>query len=118
MMARNQEDEKMFGKFYFAAACLLVLAACVNSDGKTENSPQSKISLSRVFPKLEFSQPILMLQKPAGNDWYVLEQSGAIYRVDTGTQQRNLLLDLDQFYDISSCGECGLLGMAFHPEFS
>ncbi len=107
----------MFGKFHFAAACLLVLAACGSSNGKTENSPQSKINLSRVFPKLDFSHPILMLQQPAGDDWYVLEQSGAIYRANADSANKNLMLDLEQFYDISSCGECGLLGMAFHPDF-
>jgi glucose/arabinose dehydrogenase len=114
---RNQEDEKMFGKFYFAV-CLLMLAACGSSDGKPVNNPQSKINLSPVFPELDFSRPILMLQKPAGDDWYVLEQSGPIYRIDARTQERSLLLNLNQFYDISSCNECGLLGMAFHPEFA
>lgn len=59
-----------------------------------------------------------MLQKP-GDDtsWYVLEQSGSIYRID-GAHRKTLLLNLKQFYDISSCNECGLLGMAFHPDFA
>src|SRR5688500_15971859 len=105
-MVRNLRRMKMPTRLYFAAACLLLLTACSSSDGKTTASPQSKIHLLRVFPELSFSRPILMLQKPGSEDWYVLEQSGSIHRVDPRAQGKSLLLKLEQFYDISTCNEC------------
>jgi glucose/arabinose dehydrogenase len=111
--------KKMFGKFYFAAACLLVMAACDSSDGKTLNeTAKSRISLTRLFPELNFSRPIWMVQQPdGGSEWYILEQSGGVHHIDADSGKKNPILKLEQFYDISDCGECGLLGMAFHPDF-
>lgn len=108
----------MPGRFYLAAVCLL-LASCDSLDGRTYDDPQAQISLLPVFPEMVFTRPIWMLQKP-GNDsnWYVLEQPGSIYRIDARTQVKTLLLNLGQFYNISNCSECGLLGMAFHPDFA
>ncbi len=109
----------MPGKFHAAVVCLLLLTACDSLNGRTSDRPQSVISLSRVFPESNFAKPLWMAQQPGDNDtWYVLEQTGSIYRVDTRTTGKSLLLNLKQFYDISTCNECGLLGMAFHPDFN
>jgi glucose/arabinose dehydrogenase len=109
----------MSGKFYAIVTCLLLLTSCDSLNGRTHDRPPSHVNLSRLFPELSFSQPLWMIQKPgADNEWYVLEQPGSIYHIDTRSQGKSLLLNLQQFYDISSCGECGLLGMAFHPDFN
>jgi glucose/arabinose dehydrogenase len=52
-----------------------------------------------------------------GETWYLLEQRGQIFRLDTETSGIDLLVDLSGFYQLSTCNECGLLGMAFHPDF-
>lgn len=104
---------------FYLAACLLALISCDSLDSRTHDSPKAQINLLRVFPELVFSRPVLMLQLPGdASDWYVVEQSGSIYRADMRTEAKSLLLNLEQFYNISSCSECGLLGMAFHPDFA
>jgi glucose/arabinose dehydrogenase len=74
--------------------------------------------VERVFPQLTFNFPVAMLQAP--NDasrWFVVEQGGVV-RVFANN---NLVTAATPFIDISlrvtCCGELGLLGMAFHPDF-
>ncbi len=75
------------------------------------------LDLQRVFPEQRFERPLLMLQHSDDDrHWYVLEQRGVVYRI--GGEGRTTLVDLTQFYRLSTCGECGLLGMAFHPKFA
>lgn len=103
------------------------ISACSNGDGETVRcnpeifNQSSELRLTRMVPGLGFDRPILLLPAP-GDDtvFYVLEQAGIVWRVDFGTEARSELVDLRDFYDINnpdSCSECGLLGMAFHPDF-
>jgi hypothetical protein len=75
-------------------------------------------SVLRVFPALLFSSPILALQAPGdGSRWYVVQQGGQVLRF----ANNNATTTTSPFVDISgritSGGETGLLGMAFHPNF-
>ncbi|HET9864497.1 MAG TPA: PQQ-dependent sugar dehydrogenase [Steroidobacteraceae bacterium] len=78
------------------------------------------ISTERVFPNLTFSnQPIAMLQAPGdASRWFVAERSGIVHVFDNdpGVTEAPNFIDIDARVD-STCAECGLLGMAFHPDF-
>lgn len=78
------------------------------------------IATQRVFPNLTFSSPVAMLQAPNDSTrWFVVEQAGVVrvFDNDAGVGASQPFIDIDARVD-SSCGECGLLGMAFHPDFA
>lgn len=78
----------------------------------------ASLALTRVFAGLSFNSPTFMLQAPADDTrWYLSEQSGRLYRFanDPATTSRTLALDIRG--RISSGGERGLLGLAFHPDW-
>lgn len=79
----------------------------------------TSIELERVVPNLSFNRPVLYLPHPSQQGiWYVAEQHGAIYRVDRNAGTRQLLVNISDHYPLDTqCYECGLLGMAFHPDF-
>ncbi|AZT85625.1 hypothetical protein EHN06_19870 [Marinobacter sp. NP-4(2019)] len=78
-----------------------------------------EVQLTPIAPSLDFNSPLLMLPHPTETGiFYVVEQGGAIYRLDLATEGRTQLADLSEAYSLSTCGECGLLGMAFDPAFS
>src|SRR5690606_31992536 len=69
------------------------------------------------FPGLQFVQPIGLTFAPGDpNRLYVIEKRGKIWAVRLGpAPSASLFLDLEnQVYQES---ECGLLGLAFHPEY-
>jgi uncharacterized repeat protein (TIGR03806 family) len=79
-------------------------------------SAGSTISVAR-YTNLSFNSSVAMLQAPnASTHWYVVEQGGIVKRFaaaspTTTTEFINLTSR------ITSGGEMGLLGMAFHPSF-
>jgi uncharacterized repeat protein (TIGR03806 family) len=81
-------------------------------------SSSDTASVQRVFPSLTFVSPILALQAPGDSSrWYVVQQGGQVLRFvnNSGTTTTNTVIDLSG--RITSGGETGLLGMAFHPNF-
>lgn len=75
-------------------------------------------ALERAFPNLSFSSPVAMLQ--ASNDsarWFVVEQDGRVrvFRNSPSVSSADLFVDIGA--RVTSGGEAGLLGMAFHPRF-
>lgn len=71
----------------------------------------------RAYPALTFAAPIFALQAPGDPAHvYVVEQEGRIVRFDrfaaSGIEE---VLDIRA--QVSCCGERGLLGLAFHPDF-
>jgi glucose/arabinose dehydrogenase len=107
-----------------AAACALVLHAC---GGGSDDAPPLPVDapapiitlgVQRVFPNLTFTNPVAMLQAPSDSSrWFVVEQGGVV-RVFANIPATSTV---DTFVDITnlvtSGGEMGLLGMAFHPAF-
>jgi glucose/arabinose dehydrogenase len=81
----------------------------------------SALATTRVFPNVSFTSPVAMLQA-RGDDsrWFVVEQAGRV-RVFPNNQAA-MPGDVSNFVDISgrvtSGGEMGLLGVAFHPDFA
>lgn len=77
--------------------------------------------VQRVFDQISFSSPVALMQAPRDNSrWFAVEQSGIIRVFDN--DQNVVQANVDVFVDISgrvtSEGERGLLGMAFHPDFA
>lgn len=74
------------------------------------------ISLER-FTNLSFSSAVAMLQAPADNStWYVVQQGGIVKRFTLPNPVS--ATDFINFTSrVTSGGEAGLLGMAFHPNF-
>jgi glucose/arabinose dehydrogenase len=75
------------------------------------------------FPELQlteiasgFDQPLFVTFAPDGSDsLYVVEQTGRIRVLDRGRVESTPFLDLSSA--VSCCGERGLLGLAFHPDY-
>jgi len=76
--------------------------------------------LQNFFPGISFRRPLAMLPHPdRPNLWYIVEQKGKIFLVETkgSTPKKTLFTDISQKVDARK-NESGLLGMAFHPNFS
>jgi uncharacterized repeat protein (TIGR03806 family) len=85
------------------------------------------IGTQPAFPKLKFVEPVtrvsrnplLLLQAPRdASRWFVLERPGIVRVFDNNESvaTSSVFLDIDPRVE-STCPECGLLGMAFHPDF-
>lgn len=78
-----------------------------------------RVSLQRVFTSLPaFSSPVAMLQAPNdGTRWFVVEQDGRVMVFNNlaGVSVATEFIDIAG--PVTSGGEMGLLGMAFHPSF-
>jgi glucose/arabinose dehydrogenase len=76
------------------------------------------LELQQVFTGLTFSAPMAMLQAPGDPDhWYMVERAGLVWRFQAidGVTTRTLYTDISN--RVSTAGEGGLLGMAFHPQY-
>jgi glucose/arabinose dehydrogenase len=77
------------------------------------------IELQRDFSQLSFASPVAMLQAPGdASHWYVVEQRGTVQVFDNATNVASMSTFIDISGRVSSGGEAGLLGMAFHPDFA
>lgn len=76
----------------------------------------STVSVSR-YTDLVFSKSLAMLQAPhASTHWHVVEQDGLVKRFSAATPTSTTTV-IDMTGRVTSDGEMGLLGMAFHPNF-
>jgi glucose/arabinose dehydrogenase len=106
---------------------LLALAIACGCDGGGDGAtmppppppPLTEIQVTRVYPALTFTNPVLAVQAP-GDDarWFVVEQAGRVLVFDN----LDTVTATSEFIDISARvqdgGERGLLGMAFDPQFA
>ncbi|MDZ7771549.1 MAG: PQQ-dependent sugar dehydrogenase [Balneolaceae bacterium] len=108
---------------------LLLLSACSDSvsmdDNGNGNPPPGEFDpdayvLENAFPGLSFNRPVLLTDAGDGSGrLFVVEQRGTIrvFENDPGTSSSRLFLDLRGKVDDSG-GEEGLLGLAFHPDYT
>jgi len=85
----------------------------------TQTPPSNDYGLETAFPNLTFNSPVGLYDPNDGtNRLFVVEQGGKIYSYQNNlnTTTKNIFLDLSS--DISTGGERGLLGLAFHPNYS
>ena len=111
---------------------LAFIQACGGSDGGVSSGGggggntivvppgTASIETNQVFVNLSFTAPLVLLQAPNDESrWFVAEQAGQVLVFDNDPMVT--AGDLTTFIDISgqvtSGGERGLLGMAFHPNF-
>ena len=84
-------------------------------DQKPENEFVKSVG---AFPALTFSGPVDIQNAGDGsNRLFVVEQAGVIkaFKNDSSTASASVFLDIQQ--KVTSGGERGLLGLAFHPDF-
>jgi glucose/arabinose dehydrogenase len=76
------------------------------------------LAINRVFPRLAFELPVGLFQPPGDSSrWFVIEQEGYVRSFANVADPATSALVLD-IHDIAECcGEAGLLGLAFHPDF-
>ncbi len=75
-------------------------------------------TLTEAFPNLTFDSPVeLTSPEDNTNRIFVVEQKGVIrvFQNSASARQSTTFLDIEK--QVSSGGEMGLLGLAFHPEF-
>ena len=72
--------------------------------------------VKRVFPKLQFKEPLDMASTPTIDRLFVAEQSGKIFAVKTvpDVEQPDVVIDLRKEVP----GLTQVYGMAFHPGFA
>ncbi len=93
-----------------------------NSSCLAPNEPVagSGYALQRVYPNRTFPQALKMLQAPGDSTmWYVVEQTGIVQYFsanDSAGSNTSTFIDLSSV--IAYQGESGLLGMAFHPNYT
>jgi glucose/arabinose dehydrogenase len=82
------------------------------------------LDVVRVFPKLEFEQPIAMVQAPKddSNKWYVATRRGLLWVFENAddVEHRTVALDLQariQFTGDKHSQQWGITSLAFHPQF-
>ena len=120
-----EEEGPMPGLARWAAvvAALGALAAggCGGESSPPDGVPQVPLAVQRVFPNLTFTSPVAMLQAP--NDasrWFVVEQLGVVRVFDNtpNVATASTFIDITDRVTFPPDTELGLLGMAFHPQFS
>ncbi|HEY6438152.1 MAG TPA: PQQ-dependent sugar dehydrogenase, partial [Ignavibacteriaceae bacterium] len=86
--------------------------------GLLSGSTYSQYSLQNAFPNLTFSSPVFLTHSGDGTDRnFVVEQSGRI-KVFPNTSNALAAKEYLNITDrVSSGGEKGLLGLAFHPDY-
>ncbi len=105
----------------FLPTPLLVISfilAC-SSDSPTSPPVRQPVALVNAFPALNFDRPMLLTHSNDGsNRIFVVEQPGVIRVVanDSTATQADVFLDITD--RVNAGGEMGLLGLAFHPDFS
>ena len=99
-------------------------ATCIAPERATGGA---SISTQRVFPNISFRDPVtrgsrnplLMIHAPRDSSrWFVGERFGVVrvFENNPAAAAHSVFLDIGARVD-ATCSECGLLGMAFHPDF-
>lgn len=99
----------------------LATFACKSDDPETPEDPgisENAIKSKDIFPALTFSQPVDLVQAPGDSSrFFVVEQGGAIKVFSNAENVSSSSTFLDIKSKVTSGGERGLLGLAFHPDF-
>lgn len=88
----------------------------LNLGGQT--TPTYTYDIENAFPNLSFSDPVGIYDTGDGTDrLFVVEKGGKIYVINNTPSTSVKLIFLDVSLEVSSTGERGLLGLAFHPDY-
>ena len=109
-----------FGVPGFWPCCPVAVAAGMISTSRPSPNPPPALTLgaTRAFPNLTFNEPVAMLQAPGdATRWFVVEQDGVVRVFDNDDSATTSTVFINIDARVTSGGETGLLGMAFHPDF-
>ncbi|SUS07603.1 hypothetical protein DF3PB_470014 [uncultured Defluviicoccus sp.] len=98
---------------WVCVACLILLGAVIGW------AQASEYRLEAAFPGITFNQPLGFASAPGEtNRLFILEKTGQIQMVTglSSTPVKQLFLDLSS--RVETYSEGGVLGLAFHPDFS
>lgn len=99
-----------------SAAAFFVLMSYQSSSPRGKSS--AVFQLENAFPNLTFNQPVEFTHAGDGsNRVFVIEQKGKIRVFENNASAKTAGIYLDIEHKVSSEGEMGLLGLAFHPNF-
>lgn len=112
----------MKASFVFLPLAMLSCLVCQkdeDGDGDLFHGDSTAVfRLQNAFPSLTFSRPLDFQQPPDSSDRiFIAEQEGRIHIVHLSDTSRQQFLDITERVDDSGQEE-GLLGLAFHPQFS
>jgi glucose/arabinose dehydrogenase len=80
---------------------------------------QAQFAIEQAYPNLTFSSPVDLQYAPDGTDRvFVVEQSGIIKVLENNRNTTTTKVFLDITDRVTSGGETGLLGLAFHPDYA
>ncbi len=96
-----------------------ILSGCSASKEKNPPiDPSKKIESQEAFPALTFQSPVDIQTPPDGSKrMFVVEQAGTIRVFQNSKDITSAYTFLDIKNKVTSGGERGLLGMAFHPDY-
>ena len=87
----------------------------IRTNGFTYPAPAGTISLTTVVSGL--SNPVGMERPPGDNRFFIIEQRGTIRILENGALHTGNFLDIQSLTNFDG-QEQGLLGLAFHPNYS
>ncbi len=95
---------------------LLLFAMILILSGK---KIEAQLTIQEAFPNLTFVNPVDLQYSPDGTDRiFILEQSGIIKVFENNGNTTEVKTFLDISDRVTSGGETGLLGLAFHPDYA
>lgn len=98
--------------------CILIVLAVALSRLNTNGQTQSEYFVEPAFPNLTFNQPDGLVHDSATNRLFVTEQGGVIRVFNNTPSESGSAVFLDVTDRVLYGGEQGLLGLAFHPNYS
>lgn len=76
------------------------------------------IDIQNAFPNLKFKEPVDLTYADDGTDRiFVVEKGGKIIMFDNNPHTKNSSIFLDISDRVHNSGECGFLGLTFHPNY-
>lgn len=83
------------------------------------NTANAQFTMQQAYPNLTFSSPVDLQYAPDGTDRiFVVEQSGIIKVFENNGNTTTTKIFLNITDRVTSGGETGLLGLAFHPDYA
>jgi uncharacterized repeat protein (TIGR01451 family) len=93
-----------------------MITAVTPSRASVSAEPNLNVSLTNAFPNLTFDAPV-DIAHAFDNRLFIVEQTGRIKVVPLTPQAVSDAIFLDLSGDVTTGGEMGLLGLAFHPAY-
>lgn len=95
-------------------------ATCLAPDLSGAPGGDVDVELVDAFPSLpDLSRPVALVQAPGDTSrWYVVEQGGTVRVFDNDPDATGFTTVIDLSAGVQCCGEAGLLGIAFDPDFT